>query len=644
MNIKKISLALSLAVSTAITSHAIASISSEKEEMQCKKLHFYKVENTKSSSCIYLLGSDHSMNLACFSEKVVNTLVSSNQLYTEILLDEPIDAKNLNAQIIKELEKRLEPKGFFRNKEGVGFLDKFQGQAIENLKGWFGIIKYKIPFQILGEMNKNFQSLGYKDAESFFNCYHPAVFPVLNSLFSQALDPSPFLETENGMDIGLTKKFKTLGKPVKNLETDFDRILIKFDADLNDFLKNMGQPPLYTLDDLEHVCSLFQEQFVEEEKQKISSNDRQKEYMQFLKNYISSLSKNINLTKHMISEATLNKELAEFKLCNENSKKNICKESICIGQEFIVEPIEFILQSEQAIAFFHNKLRESTLEVESSEKDIQAVSIDLEKSQVKLQDIEKDFAELKKSQNELLDLEKDCINNDPTWNAKKEIYKSTFKKQMVKSKLYFDLNCNTKKEIGKATCTKQLAEFKLYMANLMKNSYMESILNLQELLVGPLQFVKQAEPHMDSLQNKLLKCTLEVESAENSFHAESMELRNVQDELQRLEKELANAKQLQQIDLEKSIAEKSTEILNKDYLDGKISQIGLQVAESHDIVSRNKNWLPILLCLLDTNQTSTVVVGAVHLYGSYGLLELLTNSGQIYLTRWNSKTQGFDTL
>jgi len=45
------------------------------------------------------------------------------------------------------------------------------------------------------------------------------------------------------------------------------------------------------------------------------------------------------------------------------------------------------------------------------------------------------------------------------------------------------------------------------------------------------------------------------------------------------------------------------------------------------VTDRNQRWLPQIEALLKENQNSMVVVGALHLVGTGGLLELLRKHG-----------------
>jgi uncharacterized protein YbaP (TraB family) len=45
------------------------------------------------------------------------------------------------------------------------------------------------------------------------------------------------------------------------------------------------------------------------------------------------------------------------------------------------------------------------------------------------------------------------------------------------------------------------------------------------------------------------------------------------------------------------------------------------------VIDRNRRWLPILIKMLDQGETALVVVGAAHLVGEDGLIELLRRRG-----------------
>lgn len=238
----------------------------EEEAPKCKKLHLYKIQNVKNNAHLYLLGSNHAVGLSSLPTEAVDLLVSSNRLFVEIY-DNSDNEESSVAEfqlIIKEFENRLESKGFFRREVGVGFLDKYEHGSTETKKGWFDLVKDKISPQLLKLMDEHFHVLKYENAESFYNHYHPATIPLLKRIFDEALGDEPFLEEENGMDVGLAEAFHQLGKPVYGLETDLDRILIEFDGTLKEWLSSMPSPPSYSFSDIENLVQHFEERFKED--------------------------------------------------------------------------------------------------------------------------------------------------------------------------------------------------------------------------------------------------------------------------------------------------------------------------------------------------------------------------------------------
>jgi uncharacterized protein YbaP (TraB family) len=249
-------------------------LQTEEEMPKCQKLHFYKIQNVSNNAYLYLLGSNHVIGIAHFPKETVDLLVSSNRLFVEIY-DSPDAEEDSNEEFhlsIKELENRLEPKGFFRREVGVGFLDKYEHGSTEILNGWFNLVKDKISPQLLELMDQQYRLLNYENAESFYNHYHPVIIPLMREIFDQAVGGSDFLEEDNGMDNALADAFTTLGKPVYGLETDLDRIFIAFEETLNPWLSNMTSLPFYSLADIEDLAQSFEKRFKEdtEEDQLIS--------------------------------------------------------------------------------------------------------------------------------------------------------------------------------------------------------------------------------------------------------------------------------------------------------------------------------------------------------------------------------------
>lgn len=85
-----------------------------------------------------------------------------------------------------------------------------------------------------------------------------------------------------------------------------------------------------------------------------------------------------------------------------------------------------------------------------------------------------------------------------------------------------------------------------------------------------------------------------------------------------------------------AIIEKNVTALEKAWESGDIDALGTLITKSFDgysalhktfVLDRNKRWLKILCGLLETSKTHMAVVGAGHLCGKGGLLELLKEKG-----------------
>lgn len=87
-----------------------------------------------------------------------------------------------------------------------------------------------------------------------------------------------------------------------------------------------------------------------------------------------------------------------------------------------------------------------------------------------------------------------------------------------------------------------------------------------------------------------------------------------------------------QVELEESVRQANLPTI---YLKGEIFQDLITIDPIDPLVLRNNNWMPKLLEILNHKSLATsVVVGAGHLYGPYGLLYMLSNLN-FKITRWD---------
>lgn len=218
---------------------------------KCKKAHLYRIENAKTKSSLLLLGSNHAVSLSHVPHEVVEKISYANCLYTEILQFADEASMIAEAKLIMEsCEQRLKPKGLFRDSEGVGFLDKLQGDVVPGVRGWFDILKQHLTEDMNSNLDQAALLFGFGDASELFNRFHPKVLPILVPLLKQR---RAFTEEEEGMDRHLDLMFRAANKPVYYLETTVDRVNVTLDLHLGKQLESLGEDttfPSYAIYDL----------------------------------------------------------------------------------------------------------------------------------------------------------------------------------------------------------------------------------------------------------------------------------------------------------------------------------------------------------------------------------------------------------